>query len=70
MYFFISNILLVFAISNILFILSLEKDDDILYRLDKDINFRYIFIACIIIESIVEIVCAWLLRWLMMMKVK
>ena len=49
-------------ISNILFILSLEKDDDILYRLDKDINFRYIFIACIIIESIVEIVCAWLLR--------
>lgn len=62
MYFFISNILLVFAISNILFILSLEKDDDILYRLDKDTNFRYIFIACIIIESIVEIVCAWLLR--------
>ena len=62
MYLFISNTLLVFAISNILFILSLEKDDDILYRLDKDANFRYIFISCIIIESIVEIVCAWLLR--------
>ena len=62
MYIFISNIILVFAISNILFILSLEKGDNILYRLDKDTNFRYIFIICIIIESIVEIICAWLLR--------